>query len=90
MLPKQVENDIQPNDLSDEAIKENRSVNNNNSYPKRITLSSGETLVHRQVEFALSYHFPNKHKDLEAYAHHLLFMFNPFRSEEQLKAEEPL
>ena len=33
---------------------------------------------------------PNKYKDPEAYSHYLLFMFYPFRSEEQLKAGEPL
>ena len=32
----------------------------------------------------------NKHKDPEAYSRHLLFIFYPFRSEEQLKAGEPL
>ena len=89
LLPKQVENDSQPNELSDEVIEENHSVNNNNSYPNRITLSTGEKLVHRKVEFALRYHVPNKYKDLEAYANHFLFMFYPFRNEEQLKTGEP-
>ena len=45
--------------------------------------------MHRKVEFALRYHVPNKYKDLEAYANHFLFMFYPFRNEEQLKTGEP-
>ena len=90
LLPKQLDNDVQLNELPDEVIEENHSVNNNNSYPKRITLSTGEKVVHGKVEFVLMYHVPNKHKDPEAYAHHLLFMFYPFCSEEQLKAGEPL
>ena len=48
---------------------ENHSAINNNSYPKRITLSTGEKLVHRKIEFALRYHIPNKHKNAEAYGH---------------------
>ena len=90
LLPKQVESDRQPNELSDEVIEKNHLVNNNNSYPKRITLSKGKNLVHRKVEFVLRYHVPNKDKDPEAYAHNLLFMFYPFRIEEQPKAGEPL
>ena len=42
LLPKQVESDRQPNELSDEVIEKNHLVNNNNSYPKRITLSTGK------------------------------------------------
>ena len=53
-------------------------------------MNTGEKFVHRKVEFVLRYHVPNKQKDPEAYAHHLLFMFYPFRSEKQLKAGEPL
>ena len=41
LLPKQVKNDSQPNELSDEVIEENHSLNNNNSYRKCITLSTG-------------------------------------------------
>lgn len=36
------------------------------------------------------HHVPNKHKDPEAYVHHLLFMFYPFCSEEELNEGEPL
>ena len=61
-------------------------MNKKNSYQKHITLSTGEKLVHCKVEFVLGYHVPNKHKDSEAYIHHLLFMFYPFRSEKHLRA----
>ena len=53
MLPKQVENDSQPSELSDEVTEENPSVNNNSLYPKRITLRTGETLVHPIVKLNL-------------------------------------
>ena len=46
-------------------------------------------MMYHKGEFVLGHHVPNKHKDPEAYAHHLLFMFYPFCSEEQLKAGEP-
>ena len=88
LLPKQMENDSQPNELSDEVIEENHSLTDSNSYPKNITLSTGEKLRCRKVEFVLRYHVPNRHKDPEAYAHHLLFMFYPFRNEEELKVGE--
>ena len=77
LFPKQMENDSQPNELSDEVIEENHSLTNINSYPKNITLSTGEKLRCRKVEFVLRYH-----------AHHLLFMFYPFRNEEELKVCE--
>ena len=32
----------------------------------------------------LRYHVPNRHKKPEQYAHHLLFMFFPFRKESEL------
>ena len=43
--------------------------------------------MHHKVECVLSYHVPNKHKDPEAYAHHLCFMFYPFRIEDNLNRE---
>ena len=67
-----MEIDSQPNELSDEDSEENHSVNNNYSYRKRITLSTGEKLVHRKVEFVLRYLVANKHEDPEANSHHLL------------------
>ena len=49
LLPKQTENHSQPNELSDEVIEENHSLTNNYSYPKTITLSTGEKLRCREV-----------------------------------------
>ena len=69
-------------------IEENHWATNDNLYPKNITLSTGEKLRCRKVEFVLRYYVPNKHKDPEAYAHHLLFMFYPFRNEDELKVTQ--
>ena len=49
LLCKQTKNDSQPNELSDEVIEENHSLTNNYSYPKTITLSTGEKLRCREV-----------------------------------------
>ena len=73
-----MENDSQPNELSDKVIEKNVSVNNSNLYPKRIILSTGEQLVHCKVEFVLSYQVPDKHKDPEAYPHQFMFCFLRF------------
>ena len=35
----------------------------------------------------LRFHVPSKLKKPEAYAHHLLFLYYPFRKEEELKGE---
>ena len=47
---------------------------------------SHEKLKCRQVKTVLRYFVPNRHKFPEKYAHHLLFMFYPFRNEEHLKS----
>ena len=44
-------------------------------------------MMYHKGEFVLGYHVPNKHKDPEAYAHHLLFMFIPFAVKNNLKQE---
>ena len=54
-----------------------------------LILSSGEKLHYRKVELLLQYHVPNKFKDPEGYAHHLHFMFYPFRYECELKVGQP-
>ena len=51
--------------------------------------SSGERLHYRKVELVLRYHVPNKFKDPKGYAHHLLFMFYPFRDERELTVGQP-
>ena len=37
----------------------------------------------------LQYHVPNKFKDPESYAHHLLFMFYPFLDKCEVKVGQP-
>ena len=56
-------------------------------YPKVIPLmSSNEKLKCRKGRAVLRYHQPSPHKSIEQYAHHLLFVFYPFRKEEELKS----
>ena len=58
------------------------------NYPRIIPLmNSKEKLKCRQVKAVLRYHVPNCHKHLEKYAHHLLFMFYPFRNEQDLMSD---
>ena len=59
------------------------------SYPEVLVLSSGEKLHYCKVELVLRYYVPNKFKDPEGYAHHLVFMFYPFRDECELKVGQP-
>ena len=82
LLPEDSTDIYKRNVVSRYFIRPTKEVFNHNSYPKRITLSTREKLVHLKVDFVLRYHVPNKHKDPKAYAHQLLFMFYPFRSEE--------
>ena len=42
-------------------------------------MSSKEKLKCKTVKSVLRYHVPNLHKQPENYAHHMLFMFYPFR-----------
>ena len=48
-------------------------------------MSSNEKLKCHKVPYVLKYHVPNKHIHPEEYAHHMLFMFFPFRDENELK-----
>ena len=83
MAPKPIENDCQPEVLPDEILEIN--------HPRSIPLMySKEKLKCRKVPAILRFHSPNKDKDFELYAHHLLFLFYPFRSEIELKIGEPL
>ena len=87
IAPKPVENYCQPEELIDQVIERNHSPS---PYPKVIPLmSSKEKLKCRQTEVVLRYHVPNKDMYSEKYAHHLLFMFYPFRNETALKSGEP-
>ena len=46
--------------------------------------SNKEQMKCRKVKAVLRYHVPNRHMKPELYAHHLLFMFFPFRNESEL------
>ena len=61
-------------------------VNHDNlNYPKIIKLmGSNKKTQCQNVRRVLRYHTPNKYRFPEKYVYHLLFLFFPFRSEEQL------
>ena len=78
---KDEENDNQPIILNDELMEEHNTC----TYPSAVPLmSSKEKLKCRKFRAVLRYHVPNQHKYPEKYAHHLLFMYYPFRSESEL------
>jgi len=57
--------------------------------PKFVLLmGSKEVLKRRNVKRVLRYHIPNEFSQPEAYAHHLLMLFFPFRNESELLSEE--
>ena len=87
LVPKAEENDCQPEELHDGIIKNNHSFVG--QYHRILTTSSKEKLKCPKVNLVLRYNLPNRHKEPEAYAHHLLFMFYPFRVESELKSGEP-
>ena len=75
-------NDNQPEILTDDLIFINQE---GRLLPKTIPLmSSKEKLQCRKVKAVLRYHTPNREKHPEKYAHHVLFMFYPFRKESDL------
>ena len=77
------ENDSQPVVLNNELMDSNHEES---IFPKIVPLmSSKEKLKCRTVKVVLRYHQPIPHKNVEQYAHHLLFAFYPFRKEEELK-----
>ena len=77
------ENDSQPVVLNDELMDSNHEES---IFPKIVPLmSSKEKLKCRKVKAVLKYHQPSRHKNVEQYAHHLLFAFYAFRQEEELK-----
>ena len=77
------ESDSQPVELEDEYIKTNHSKC---SLPDNVPLMlSKEKLKCWKVK--AQYHQPNPNKDIEKYAHHLLFSFSPFRDEQELKSQ---
>ena len=87
LQPKPIEKNSQPEVLDDKIFEANHSTID--SHPDVLILSSGERLDCRKVQLVLRYHVPNKFKDPEGYAHHLLFLFYPFRDECKLKVGQP-
>ena len=75
------ENDNQPEVLYDD-------IEGFRSYSKSIPLmSSKEKMKCRTVKKVLRYYTPNPLTHSEAYAHHLLMLFYPFRNENELISE---
>ena len=73
------------NDCQPEILEEIISEIQGNSLPKTFPLmSSRETLTLRKERSVLRYHVPSREKQPEAFAHHLLMMFYPFRKESDL------
>ena len=70
--------------LASGEFKDNHVSKNN--YPKQVPLMpSNEKLKFRKVPYVLNYHVPNKHTHPEEHAHHMRFMYFPFRDENELK-----
>ena len=76
-------NDSQPEILEDQVIEENHT---SCDHPMKLLIMSDkkEILECRKVKAVLRYHVPNQHKRPEEYAHHILFMYYPFRNEVEL------
>ena len=82
------ENDYQPEELVDELMEEIDNIDH--IYPKVIPLmSSKEKLKCRKIPFVLQFYVPNEQTQPEEYAHHMLFMYYPFRNENDLKSGNP-
>ena len=81
------DNDCQPEVLTTNTGDEcDSSVPN---YPESIQMmSSKQKMKLRKIKSVLRYYTPNRDKYPEKYAHHMLFMFYPFRSEGQLLADD--
>ena len=54
------------------------------AYPKQIRLISNEKFKCRNISYVLQYYVPNKEISPEERAHHMLFMYYPFRNEKEL------
>ena len=85
---KFTETDYQPEGLGNELIGDIHSIDH--IYPKVIPLmSSKEKLKCRKVPHILQFYVPNQHTQPEEYSHYMLFMYYPFRSENDLKSGNP-
>ena len=82
--PKEVDQneDYELDALPDSLIEGNHNCCN---CPKIIKLlNSNEEMRRCKVRRVFRYHIPNKHHYPQKYAHHLLLLFYPFRSENEL------
>ena len=74
--------DTVPTVLTDDLLEEGE----NESYPSVVPLMTyKQKMKCRKVKAILRYGAQNKHRFPEKYAHHLLFCYYPFRSEDDLK-----
>ena len=81
---KSKDNNYQSEILVDDLIENNHAsdIHCPSSIP---IMSANEKLKCRRVPYVLKYHVPNQHTHTEEYEHHLLFMYFPFRNENELK-----
>ena len=78
-------NDYQPEVLEELLI--HADSNDQQHLPNSFSvMSKKERLKLRKKQFVLRYHVPNHLTQPEAYSHHLLIMFYPFRNESELNA----
>ena len=80
-------NDCQPEVLTDDVIESLTTENVAECLPKKIKLlNTNEYMKCRKIKAVVSYHRPNKQKEPEAYFHHLLMLYYPWRNETSLMA----
>ena len=81
--PSANENDWQPMELKGELLEVDSPAA---GCPTVISLmSSKDKIKGRKVSSVLRYFTPNKNREYESHAHHLLLLFYPFRDESDLK-----
>ena len=91
--PNYVINDAQPEILTDDAAELHVQLTTNdgiiNQLPPKIKLlNSNEVMKCRKSKAVLRYHTPNRTKEPEKYFHHLLMLYYPWRSEDNLIGKE--
>ena len=79
--PAKVENDYQPDCLTDDTTIDSLGL----TLPKKVKLSSTFTMYMRNNETVLQYHKPNENLLPEDYTHHMLILYYPFFNESDLK-----
>lgn len=83
--------DCQPDVLTDDLLESQTlfSEAEGRKYPRRIKLlNKNEYMKCRKVKAVLRYHTPNKTKEPEAYYHHSLMLYYPWRDENSLLAKD--